>query len=425
MKKLNNIFVLASVLIVTVLGIGVSYSLWNISVSQDKVNTAMTSCFDITYSSESNAINLEKQYPISDEAGSKLTPYTFKITNNCDINAYYKVNLETLNTSNIDTRFIKASLNNTNPKVTNRYNETETSLKNGKVANILKSGYLPVGGSISFDLRVWLDYDTTINDIKNDGTDKWIGKIVVISSPVTEDEINKVCQNNGGDLIDGGECRKYYVKLNQLIESPDFSEESFGGWNKDNLIFEKNNLHYNPTNKYVRSNADFYIFSKEEANHIFYEFVESNMEYIQFHFQSMNWISSTSGATDSSIPGGSNFSFDPVHNETFSSVYYSMNNLSDYFIEARGCNPDSSKSSPYIGLSFYIGEKDYLKLSYQNINLIDLTLMFGEGNEPNKEWCDKYLNTFMGYNKEGILTPIKEIGEQIKTAYYDKVDMLD
>ena len=52
--------------IVLFLGIGVSYSLWNISVSQDKVNTAMTSCFDITYSSESSAINLEKQYPISD-----------------------------------------------------------------------------------------------------------------------------------------------------------------------------------------------------------------------------------------------------------------------------------------------------------------------------------------------------------------------
>ena len=203
--------------IVLLLGIGVSYSLWNISASQDRVNTAMTSCFDITYSSESSAINLEKQYPISDEAGSKLTPYTFKITNNCDINAYYKINLETLNTSNIDTKFMKASLNNENPKIISNYDDTNTSLKEGKVANTLKSGYLPVGGSISFDLRVWIDYDTTVNDIKNDGTDKWVGKIVVISSPVTEDEINKVCQSHGGDLIEGGECRKYYVKLNNFI----------------------------------------------------------------------------------------------------------------------------------------------------------------------------------------------------------------
>ena len=218
--------------IVLLLGIGVSYSLWNISASQDRVNTAMTSCFDITYSSESSAINLEKQYPISDEAGSKLTPYTFKITNNCDINAYYKINLETLNTSNIDTKFMKASLNNENPKIISNYDDTNTSLKEGKVANTLKSGYLPVGGSISFDLRVWIDYDTTVNDIKNDGTDKWVGKIVVISSPVTEDEINKVCQSHGGDLIEGGECRKYYVKLNNFV---DFKNIEFGYVPSDNL----------------------------------------------------------------------------------------------------------------------------------------------------------------------------------------------
>ena len=216
MKK-GLILSVCLLLIIGLLGVGVSYSLWNISTSQDKVNTVMTSCFDITYSSETTAINLEKQYPISNEAGSKLVPYTFKITNNCDVNAYYKINLETLNTSNIDNKFMKASINNENPKIISNYDDTNTSLKEGKVANTLKSGYLPVGGSISFDLRVWIDYDTTVNDIKNDGTDKWVGKIVVVSSPVTEDEINKVCQSHGGDLIEGGECRKYYVKLNNFI----------------------------------------------------------------------------------------------------------------------------------------------------------------------------------------------------------------
>ena len=59
----------------------------------------------------------------------------------------------------------------------------------------------------------------------------------------------------------------------------------------------------------------------------------------------------------------------------------------------------------------------------KNINYIDLTLMFGSGNEPNKEWCDKYLDRYIEYNLEGTLTPIKEIGEQIKTSYYDKIDM--
>ena len=422
MKKVNYIFVLVSVLIVTVLGIGISYSLWNISVSQDKVNTAMTSCFDITYSSESSAINLEKQYPISDEAGSKLTPYTFKITNNCDINAYYKINLETLNTSNIDTRFIKTSLNNTNPQVINKYNETEVSLKNGKVANNLKSGYLPVGGSISFDLRVWLDYDTTINDIKNDGTDKWVGRIVVISSPATEDEISKVCQSNGGDLIDSGECRKYYAKLNQQTKYFDFSGRT-GGWNNYVLIPEKNNLHYSSEYEYMGANANIYRFSLDGTeNHIFYSHGKSNMSFFQFHFQTEYWINKGDDASKSYY---SNFSFDPKAYDNHFGIYFAPAKLANYFKEANNVNPDLSKGELAFGVLFYIGEKDYLKLSYQNINLIDLTLMFGDGNEPDKEWCDKYLTNYYEYNKEGTLTPIKEIGEPIKTAYYDKVDMFD
>lgn len=46
MKKKYIIMAGFSVILTLLLGIGVSYSLWNISVSQDKVNTAMTSYFD-------------------------------------------------------------------------------------------------------------------------------------------------------------------------------------------------------------------------------------------------------------------------------------------------------------------------------------------------------------------------------------------
>ena len=407
MKKVNYIFVLASVLIVTVLGIGISYSLWNISVSQDKVNTAMTSCFDITYSSESSAINLEKQYPISDEAGSKLPPYTFKITNNCDINAHYKINLETLNTSNIDTGFIKASLNNTNPQVINRYNETEVSLKNGKVANTLKSGYLPVGGSLSFDLRVWLDYDTTINDIKNDGTDKWVGKIVVISSPVTEEEINRVCQEKGGDLIDGGECRKYFVKLNEKFVNNDFSSPNgWIMWNNENekntaseyIVFEKFNLHLTG-----KIQSQLWQRVDEIPEHIYFVFTEVNS-------------------------GIGNFGFNNIYDDEVKSEHH-------WNIVRWLYSNSKENNSIYIDKTYATGKSSYLfelffkevdfNVSYKYMNVVDLTLMFGEGKEPNKEWCDKYLTDYLEYNKEGTLIPIKELGEPIKTSYYDKIDMFD
>ena len=407
MKKLSIIIVGISLVLIVLLGVGVSYSLWNISVSQDKVNTAMTSCFDITYSSESNAINLEKQYPISDEAGSKLTPYTFKITNNCDINAYYKINLETLNTSNIDTRFIKTSLNNTNPQVINRYNETEVSLKNGKAANTLKSGYLPVGGSISFDLRVWLDYDTTINDIKNDGTDKWVGKIVVISSPITEDEINKVCQEKGGDLIDGGKCRKYFVKLNEKFVNNDFSSPNgWIMWNNENekntaseyIVFEKFNLHFTG-----KIQSQLWQRVDEIPEHIYFVFTEVNS-------------------------GIGNFGFNNIYDDEVKSEHH-------WNIVRWLYSNSKENNSIYIDKTYATGKSSYLfelffkevdfNVSYKYMNVVDLTLMFGEGKEPNKEWCDKYLTDYLEYNKEGTLIPIKELGEPIKTSYYDKIDMFD
>ena len=389
--------------IVLLLGIGVSYSLWNISASQDRVNTAMTSCFDITYSSESSAINLEKQYPISDEAGSKLTPYTFKITNNCDINAYYKINLETLNTSNIDTKFMKASINNENPKIISNYDDTNTSLKEGKVANTLKSGYLPVGGSISFDLRVWIDYDTTVNDIKNDGTDKWVGKIVVISSPVTEDEINKVCQSHGGDLIEGGECRKYYVKLNNFIINSNFSS-GIDGWNLNAgakfVSYENNYL-------LLECSSDCCgIYQKpiyiSQLNHVYYNSVKiktpSSTKRMNVLYENI-WDGLNYGVINDF--DWHMYSYRFVYNEAINS------RVTTYHSAFVIYNRNEFDTGIYV----------------KNPNYIDLTLMFGEGNEPSKEWCDKYLDRYIEYNLEGTLIPIKEIGEPIKTSYYDVVNL--
>ena len=415
MKKKYIIVVSLSVVLTLLLGVGVSYSLWNISVSQDKVNTAMTSCFDITYSSESSAINLEKQYPISDETGSKLTPYTFKITNNCDINAYYKINLETLNTSNIDTRFVKASLNNINPQVINRYNETEVSLKNGKVANTLKSGYLPVGGSISFDLRVWLDYDTTINDIKNDGTDKWVGKIVIISNPVTEDEINKACQNSGGDLIDGGECKKYYVNLNNVVNTKNimFGNEGDGcSVNREYNLEEKSwKITYCGSNKWFGWVLNF----EKTYNHTIYGKYNLNYssDFIPIEIAGRKNNESRISYDYRTIKINNLYENDYSFYFNLSKIYNKIENFTYETLLIYRLLPSISKDE--ISIMYYL----------KKIEIIDLTLMFGEGNEPSGEWCDKYLTNYYEYNEEGTLTPIKELGEPIKTSYYDKIDMFD
>lgn len=49
--------------------------------------------------------------------------------------------------------------------------------------------------------------------------------------------------------------------------------------------------------------------------------------------------------------------------------------------------------------------------------------MFGSGNEPSKEWCDKNLNKYIEYNETGISKPISDINYEGVTSYYDVINL--
>ena len=51
---------------------------------------------------DANSISLSNAYPIPDEEGISLTPYTFTITNTCETYASFQINLEILNTSTLE-----------------------------------------------------------------------------------------------------------------------------------------------------------------------------------------------------------------------------------------------------------------------------------------------------------------------------------
>ena len=92
MKK-SVIFISISLVIIILLGIGVSYSMWNISVSQDTTNLVESKCFDLSITNQENNISLNNAYPISNDKGKSLTPFTFTVTNTCDITTEYSFNL--------------------------------------------------------------------------------------------------------------------------------------------------------------------------------------------------------------------------------------------------------------------------------------------------------------------------------------------
>ena len=78
--------------------IGVSYAVWQLTLTQTDKNIVTTGCFKIEFS-DVNPITIDKAYPMTDEEGKSLTPYEFTLTNTCDSEANYYINLETVTSS--------------------------------------------------------------------------------------------------------------------------------------------------------------------------------------------------------------------------------------------------------------------------------------------------------------------------------------
>lgn len=403
MKHKKVILLILGLMLSICLFFGISYAFWLKENTQDIKNIANSGCFNLSLTEETSSINIDNLYPIKDEESTNLTPYTFTLKNTCNYNAYYEINLETLENTNIDLKFLKASLNNNNPKLISEFPKTSNIIANALSSNKLLSGYLTPGNSATYSLRIWMSYDTTLNDVRNDGTDIWQGKITIKSSYVSNETLDLACVNAGGDRIYDGECRKYYVKLNEQFLNNDFS--SANGWelwnNEDGkntaenyIVFERNNLHFTG-----KIQSQLWQRVAEIPEHVYYIGIKVNS-------------------------GTGYFGFNNIFDDNEKAEHHWQRTFWLY---------PESQNSVYIGKSYATGKSDYLfelffrkvdfNVSYRYINVIDLTLMFGEGHEPDKEWCDKYLTEFIEYNKEGTLTPIKEIGAIVPTAYYETISL--
>ena len=97
-KKISLLILGICVLALSV--VGLTYAFWMLKFSQTEEDKLSSSCFNVTFSEEEqSAIRIEKAYPILDEEGVTLKPYTFTITNTCNENAGYQINLESLSKS--------------------------------------------------------------------------------------------------------------------------------------------------------------------------------------------------------------------------------------------------------------------------------------------------------------------------------------
>ena len=161
--------------------VGVSYAYYMVSVSQTNKNIVKSSCLNLSISNEENVIKLEKQIPIMNEEGKKLTPYTFTINNTCNSFIAYSLNLEELEGSTLASKYIMTMVNDKTYVNMASLSSTDNYYANSVESRVLATGSLGPNASINYSLRLWMDEATPLT---SDAMNKsFRSKVVVVATP--------------------------------------------------------------------------------------------------------------------------------------------------------------------------------------------------------------------------------------------------
>lgn len=179
-KKKNVLFIIIPILLL-IMTISFSYAYWRKTNTQEKVNLFETlTCLSTTITDVNNAINLEDEYPIPNVEGMGRTPYTFKVTNDCNVLIDLVISLEVLPVTTLNSTYVRVGFDNSYKKLSDY--TTNVATINGATSYKLSETRLDPLSNESFNLRLWVDEATT----NAQGINKTFNsKIVVSASPVS------------------------------------------------------------------------------------------------------------------------------------------------------------------------------------------------------------------------------------------------
>ena len=183
-KTPNKYHVFMLVLTCCVVGlsmIGVSYAYWKFTYIAEKTNNATSGCFNIELTDQKDEINLTNAYPITDAEGLKLKPFSFTLRNTCSIFAHYYVNLEMLEGTTLNSKWVATKINSDAITTLDKYKTTITTMAGSTESRTIAEGYLGSDDSVDYTVSFWMDEDATINDDVMNKVFK--SKVVVVSEP--------------------------------------------------------------------------------------------------------------------------------------------------------------------------------------------------------------------------------------------------
>ena len=173
-RKYSKVAKLVGILSGFILVLGTSYAVFRVTTTGEKENVVSAGKLDVRIENEQNEINLGNTLPQTEEEGKQNTPYTFDIVNKGTINAMYDLYIEVNNDSTLDASLVRYYLTVVEDGEEKQVTPTgsiitseEESTKEGKKAYKIDTKYLDVNKANSYNLYLWLDYDTEAEEAIN------------------------------------------------------------------------------------------------------------------------------------------------------------------------------------------------------------------------------------------------------------------
>ena len=187
MNKSTKISLLVGGIVVVLIGvIGITFAFFSTGGIQNTANTFQSGCLNISLTDASSSISLDKVLPVTDVEGLEGRSYDFTITNTCNTSANYEINLESLNeqTNSLNADYVKVSLSSdTVDNVISILSDNPSiapTISNAYEAYTLYTGTLNADEAKTYHLKLWLDYDATVNVAANK---VYQSKINVVANP--------------------------------------------------------------------------------------------------------------------------------------------------------------------------------------------------------------------------------------------------
>ena len=212
-KKKFIILIIIAVVGVVLIALGTSYALFTFNVTKNSNFKTVVGNLElsITDTNSEDRIIVNNLEPKKDSVALSEDGYTFTITNTGSLDATYTVYLEDIIPTGETKTRIENSLMHVNLSETNNLDSNNSVILGNLTNRVLTSGTLNVGESVSYTLRIWLDYNAD-----NTAQNKYFASRIRIDSTQTAANSTVTFNTNGGEVISDTKTVTYMMPYGEL-----------------------------------------------------------------------------------------------------------------------------------------------------------------------------------------------------------------